>query len=96
MLKALEDAPDQGADPCWSVYVLSCTGGSLYTGIAKDVDARFEIHCQGKGAAYTRSHPPERVVYREDGLTRSEALIREARIKGLSRTAKRALIAQQR
>ena len=92
MLKTMEAAADQAADASWSVYVLSCKGGTLYTGVAKDVNARFEMHCQGKGAAYTRSHPPERIVYREDGLTRSQALIREARVKAMSRTAKLALI----
>ncbi len=95
MLKAMENAEDEDAESCWSVYMLKCKGATLYTGIAKDVDARFKAHCQGKGAAYTRTHPPEQVVYREDGYTRSAALIREARIKRLSRAGKNALIAKR-
>ena len=35
----------------WAVYILRCEDGSLYTGIAKDVAARFKQHQSGKGAA---------------------------------------------
>ena len=78
----------------WSVYVLRCGDGSLYTGIAKDVSARLERHCQGKGAAYTRTHLPVELLYQENGMTRSEALIREVQIKRLPRPAKQKLIYQ--
>ena len=46
-------------DPWW-LYVLECRGGVLYTGIAKDVDARFEVHVKGAGAIFTRLNPPVR------------------------------------
>jgi len=75
----------------WSVYILRCGDGSLYTGIAKDVAARLERHGQGKGAAYTRSHLPVELLYREDRMTRSQALIREIQIKRLPRPAKEKL-----
>jgi len=77
----------------WSVYMLRCSDGSLYTGIAKNVDARFASHVAGRGAAYTRSRQPLAVVYREIGLSRSEALIREARIKRLPKPQKESLAA---
>ena len=35
----------------WWLYVLECHGGVLYTGIAKDVDARFAAHRSGTGAS---------------------------------------------
>jgi len=76
----------------WSVYVLRCAGGTLYTGIAKDVLARLRKHQSGKGAAYTRTHLPVELVYREDLMTRTEALIREALIKRLPKLKKEALI----
>ena len=69
-----------------------CVDGSLYTGIAKDVRARVSAHNAGRGAAYTRSRRPVRLVYREDGFTRSTALSREARIKTLARVEKLALL----
>jgi len=42
----------------WSVYLVRCGDGSLYTGIAKDVRARVSAHNAGKGARYTRSRLP--------------------------------------
>ncbi len=41
------------------VYILRCRDGSLYTGITNDVAHRMAAHLGGKGAKYTRSHPPE-------------------------------------
>jgi putative endonuclease len=76
----------------WSVYMARCVDGSLYTGIAKDVRARAAAHNAGRGAAYTRSRRPVKVVYLEEGFTRSTALSREARIKALERTEKLALL----
>lgn len=76
----------------WSVYVARCGDDSLYTGVAKDVAARLEKHNSGKGAAYTRSRLPVRLLYREDAMTRSAALSREAWIKSLPREGKEGLI----
>ncbi|MFA5975543.1 MAG: GIY-YIG nuclease family protein [Elusimicrobiota bacterium] len=76
----------------WSVYILRCGDGSLYTGIAKDVEARIRSHNAGKGAAYTRTHRPVELVFHEALFTRSEALIREARIKRYPRAKKEKLI----
>lgn len=99
MIRALKerDAEQAVAEPAadaraWSVYIVRCGDDSLYTGIAKDVDARLESHNSGRGAAYTRARRPVRLVYRADGMTRSEALVEEARIKSLPRTVKRAMI----
>jgi putative endonuclease len=72
----------------WSVYLVRCADKSLYTGIAKDVKARVAAHNLGKGAAYTRSRKPVRLVFHRNGMTRSAALIEEARIKSLERTEK--------
>ena len=46
----------------WFVYLIECRDGSIYTGIAVDVDARYAAHKSGKGARYTRSHPPRRLL----------------------------------
>ncbi|MDE2491420.1 MAG: GIY-YIG nuclease family protein [Elusimicrobia bacterium] len=76
----------------WSVYIARCADDSLYTGVAKDVSARLAAHNAGRGAAYTRSRRPVRLAYREDGLTRSAALSREAAIKSLPRPEKLSLL----
>ncbi len=76
----------------WTVYILRCGDGSLYTGIAKDVQARIRQHNEGRGATYTRTRLPVKLLYQQQGLTRSKALIREARIKAMSRSKKEEII----
>lgn len=76
----------------WWVYMLRCRDGSLYTGVTTDVERRFAQHRAGAGAKYTRSHPPEAVVYRETLPDRPAALRRELAIKRLDRSAKLRLI----
>lgn len=78
------------ADRNWFVYLIECTDGSIYTGIAVDVDARFDAHCAGKGARYTRSHPPLRLLASAPYPDRSTASQEEYRIKQLTPAAKRA------
>ncbi len=73
------------------VYILECVGGTLYTGVTNDLPRRFAAHQSGKGAKYTRAHPPIAVVYVEECGGRGEAQGREAEIKKLSREQKRAL-----
>lgn len=78
----------------WSVYMLRCADGSLYTGIAKDLSARLATHNAGKGAKYTRARLPVRLVWSETAEDRSMATKREMAIKKLNRSRKLALIAQ--
>lgn len=77
----------------WFVYLIECVDGSLYTGIAMDVDARYAAHARGKGARYTRAHPPARLLARFEYPDHSAALKAEYAIKQLPPAAKRALCA---
>ena len=79
----------------WSVYILRCADGTLYTGIAPDVEKRLQKHNEGKGAKYTRGRGPVELVYREELVNRAEASKREYQIKQLSRPEKLALIEQK-
>ena len=74
------------------VYILRCKDGSYYTGHAKDVERRFEMHLKGRGARYTRMHEPEELVYVEEFGSRGEAMRRERQIKTLSHDKKQQLI----
>ena len=76
----------------WTVYILRCGDGSLYTGIAKEVRARLKQHNEGRGANYTRTRLPVKLLYHQGSLTHSEALIREAQIKALPRSKKEEFI----
>lgn len=78
----------------WFVYILSCSDGTLYTGITTDLDRRVGEHNAGKnGARYTRSRRPVRLAYREAAKSRSEAARREHQIRRLPAEQKRALMA---
>ena len=77
----------------WWVYMLRCRDGSLYTGVTTDVERRFAQHRAGTGAKYTRSHPPEAVVYRETLPDKPAALRREYALKQLSKAQKETLCA---
>ena len=83
------------ADEPWHLYILRCKDGSLYTGIAKNLIERIKKHNSGKGAAYTRTHRSVKLVYSEILKNRTEALIREMRIKSLPRLKKEELLKQK-
>lgn len=78
------------AEKPWYLYLLECVDGSIYTGITTDVAARYEAHRQGKGARYTRAHPPLRLLGVERHGDRAAAARAEYRTKQLSALQKRA------
>ena len=80
------------SETAWTVYILRCADGTLYTGIAPNVEKRLQKHNEGKGAKYTRGRTPVELVYREEHPNRAEASKREYQIKQLSRAEKLELI----
>lgn len=81
MLKRLKGLP-------WVVYILRCGDGTLYTGCTNDLVRRLRQHQAGKGAAYTRSRLPVRLVFHEPSEGRGAALRREWALKQLPRAEK--------
>ncbi len=79
----------------WTVYIVCCRDGSLYTGITNDLWKRLAAHNGKKGGKYTRSHAPVRLVYSEKKRSRGTATRREMAIKALTRARKLALVARQ-
>ena len=77
----------------WYVYLLECRGGSVYTGIATDVERRYAQHAAGKGARYTRANPPLRLLGHFEHPDRAAASRAEYAIKQLTPAGKRALFA---
>ena len=77
----------------WFVYLIECEDGSIYTGIAVDVSARYQAHLKGTGAKYTRAHPPRRLLATFAHPDRSSASRAEYAIKQLSAQEKRQLAA---
>jgi len=76
----------------WSVYIIQCTDDLLYTGITNNIQRRFSQHLNRRGAKFFRGHTPKKVVYIENGHTRSSASRREAVIKKQSRVEKLHLV----
>lgn len=74
----------------WFLYLIECRDLSIYTGIAVDVAARYAAHEKGKGARYTRAHPPKQLLAVVQFTDRSAAAKAECRIKQMTAREKRA------
>ena len=79
----------------WTVYILQCADGTLYTGITNDLERRLAEHEAGQGAKYTKGRGPLQLVYQENCLGRGLALKRENEIKSMDRKTKLLLVAQR-
>ncbi len=78
----------------WRVYILECADGTLYTGVAIDLDRRLMQHNgeRSGGPKYTRGRRPVLLLWSAPAADRSEAQQREAAIKKLSRADKFKLV----
>jgi putative endonuclease len=76
----------------WSLYLVRCRGGSLYTGVTTDVARRFAEHAKGKGASYLRGRAPLDLVFQKRLGSRSLALAVEYRVKHLTKAKKEELV----
>ncbi|MFH1328319.1 MAG: GIY-YIG nuclease family protein [Candidatus Bathyarchaeota archaeon] len=76
------------------VYMLECSTGELYTGHTVNLKRRIEAHNTGKGAKFTRSRIPAKLVYSEKYKSRKEAMHRERQLKRKTRKEKKELIAK--
>jgi putative endonuclease len=80
----------------YSLYIVRCNDGTLYTGIAVDVERRIQEHETGsRGAKYLRGKGPLTLEFSEIIGDRSTAQQFEYRVKRLERGRKEALIAGQ-
>ena len=73
-------------------YLLECSDGSYYCGWTMDLEKRVQAHSSGKGARYTRSRLPIKLVFSEEFDDRSSAMRRECEIKGKNHREKKALV----
>jgi len=76
----------------WFVYVVRCADRTLYTGVATDAEKRVAVHNRGRGARYTRSRLPVKLVYVEPAADRAAALRREHEIKRMDAARKRRMV----
>ena len=74
------------------VYIVECRDGSYYTGYTPDLEKRLKAHNSGKGAKYTRSRRPVKLVWKKKCRDFKKAVSEEARIKRLERSQKEELV----
>ena len=77
-------------------YIVECADGTYYTGWAIDPEKRVAVHNKGRGARYTRTRAPVKLVYVEELPDRISAMKREIAIKRLKREGKGKLISEER
>jgi putative endonuclease len=73
-------------------YILECADGTYYTGWTTDPVRREKQHNAGRGARYTSTRRPVRLVYIEEQPDRASAMKRERAIKTLKRGEKKKLV----
>jgi len=76
----------------WVCYLLECSDGSFYAGVAIDVNERVNEHNAGKGSLHTRRRRPVRLVWSQECESYAQARALEARLKGWSRDKKTRLV----
>jgi putative endonuclease len=72
----------------YCVYILSCSDDSYYTGITNNLQKRLLTHNAGKASKYTRSRLPVTLIAVREGLTRSQALKLEYKVKQVKKDKK--------
>lgn len=73
-------------------YIVECADGTYYTGWAVNPEKRVAVHNKGRGAHYTRTRVPVKLVYVEELPDRKAAMKREIAIKRMKRERKSRLI----
>jgi putative endonuclease len=76
----------------WYVYIVRCRDGSLYTGVATDVERRIADHLANRGAKYLRGRGPLKLVFKKQVRGKGRALKVEQQVKRLPKDKKEALI----
>ena len=74
------------------VYIILTVNNTYYCGYTDNVDKRYKMHTEGKGAKYTKANKPLKLVYTAEFDDKQSALKEEYRIKHLSRKNKEKLI----
>ena len=73
-------------------YIVECSDGTYYTGWTTDPQRRVATHHKGRGAKYTKTRLPVKLIYVEEQPDRNSAMKRELAIKRLGRAGKEKLV----
>ncbi len=84
-----ETGESDGTTTSWSLYLLRCADGAVYTGITTDVARRYDEHQSGtRGSKYLRGRRPLELLYQRCIGNRSQASRIEYRVRNLPRVRK--------
>jgi len=72
----------------WNVYIVKCFDDTLYCGSTNNIEKRINLHNTGKGAKYTKGRGPVELIVLKDGMTKSQALSLEYKVKKQKRKDK--------
>lgn len=78
-------------DKKYYVYILLTESNTYYCGYTDDVEKRFNAHCEGRGAKYTKANKPVKIVWQKCFDNKADAMKEEYRIKRLRRSEKEKL-----
>lgn len=81
-------------DKKYYVYIILTVNNTLYCGYTDNVEKRYKMHIEGKGAKYTKANKPLKLVYSKEFNSKQEAQKEEYRIKQLTKKQKEELIGQ--
>ncbi|MCK5015091.1 MAG: GIY-YIG nuclease family protein [Candidatus Omnitrophica bacterium] len=91
-MEEIEGEERKRLDQPWFLYILHCQNDTFYTGVTKDLKRRLKMHNDGKASRYTRARRPVKLIYHEDCASHAQALVRECKVKALSRKEKEQLV----
>ena len=74
------------------MYILECADGTYYVGHTSNLNERVKVHNEGKGALWTASRRPVKLVYHEPHASKDCAVQRELQLKRWTHDKKRALV----
>lgn len=77
IIESEEDRKKHQEQGKYYFYVLLCNDGSFYGGFTNDLNRRLKMHNLGKGAKYTKTRRPVKMIYHEEFDDKNLALKRE-------------------
>jgi putative endonuclease len=76
----------------WHCYLVRTKSDALYCGVSNNVEKRFEVHVQGKGAKALKGKGPLALAWQSEAMDKRSAMRLEWRIKRLSKAKKESLV----
>lgn len=88
----MKEKPEKQENKKHYAYMVRCNDNSIYSGYTTDVYKREKVHNTGKGAKYTRTRLPVKLVYFEEFDNKTDAMKREYEFKQYTHKEKEEII----